>query len=136
MLQSRVDKSPTRRATLNRCPTRSNCLSLASGARVSQLFFAGDRVVKIKRAVDYGFVNHLSLESRHQSCLDEVRLNRLLSDGVYLACEPIVDAGGGTIRFGGEGEPVEWATLMRLLPGDAMLDVLIERGRLPSNIGE
>src|SRR4051795_684879 len=64
---------------------------------VSQLFFAGDRVVKIKRAVDYGFVNHLTLEARHQSCLDEVRLNRRLSDGVYLAREPIVDTGGGTL---------------------------------------
>ena len=103
---------------------------------VSQLFFAGDRVAKIKRAVDYGFVNHLSLESRHQSCLDEVRLNRRLSDGVYLACEPIVDTGGGTLRLGGEGEPAEWATLMRLLPADAMLDALIERGELPANIGK
>jgi uncharacterized protein len=103
---------------------------------VSQLFFSGDRVVKIKRSVDYGFVNHLTLESRHQSCLDEVRLNRLLSDEVYLGCEPIIDAGGGKLRLGGEGEPIEWATLMRLLPADAMLDVLIERGQLPSNIGE
>jgi aminoglycoside phosphotransferase family enzyme/predicted kinase len=103
---------------------------------VSQLFFAGERVVKIKRAVDYGFVNHLTLSSRHQSCLDEVRLNRLLSDGVYLACEPVVDAGDGKLRLGGEGEPVEWATLMRLLPAEAMLDVLIERGQLPPDIGE
>ena len=38
--------------------------------------------------------------------------------------------------LGGEGEPVEWATLMRLLPADAMLDVLIERGQLPEHIGE
>ena len=103
---------------------------------VSQLFFAGDRVVKIKRAVDYGFVNHLTLESRRHSCLDEVRLNRRLSDEVYLACEPIVDSGDGKLRIGGEGEPVEWATLMRLLPAEAMLDVLIELGQLPANIGE
>ena len=101
---------------------------------VSQLFFAGDRVVKIKRAVDYGFVNHLTLASRQQSCEDEVRLNRRLSDGVYLGCEPIVRDGNGAPRLGAEGEPVEWATVMRLLPADRMLDALIERGNAPDGV--
>ena len=38
----------------------------------------------------YGFVDHTSPEARHQSCLDEVRLNRRLTDGVYLDVVPIV----------------------------------------------
>ncbi len=42
---------------------------------ISWVFLAGDKVVKVKRPVAYGFVDHTSLEARHQSCLDEVRLN-------------------------------------------------------------
>src|SRR5262245_2983688 len=57
---------------------------------VSWVFFAGDRVVKVKRPVVYPFVDHRTLTARHQSCLDEVRLNRRLTDGVYLGVVPVV----------------------------------------------
>src|SRR5688500_11856534 len=88
---------------------------------ISWVFLAGNRVVKLKRPVAFPFVDHTSLASRHQSCLDEVRLNRRLTDDVYLEVVPIVQTRDGC-RVGGEGTPVEWATLMRRLPADGMLD--------------
>jgi aminoglycoside phosphotransferase family enzyme/predicted kinase len=102
---------------------------------ISRIFFAGNRVVKLKRAVDYGFVNHLSLESRRQSCVDEVRLNQRLSDDIYLSCEPIT-ATDGSPRLGGEGAPVEWATVMRRLPAESMLDRHLESGDRPEALAE
>ena len=102
---------------------------------VSWVFLAGDRVVKVKKAVSYGFVDHTSLESRRRSCEDEVRLNHRLTDGVYLGVVPIVRGPAG-YRVDAEGTPVEWATLMRRLPAEGMLDALLAAGEVPPRLGE
>jgi aminoglycoside phosphotransferase family enzyme/predicted kinase len=100
---------------------------------ISWVFLAGDKVVKVKRPVAYGFVDHTSLEARHQSCLDEVRLNRRLTDGVYLDVVPIVHI-DGSYRVAGEGDPIEWATLMRRLSAPGMLDALLAAGHAPPDL--
>jgi hypothetical protein len=97
---------------------------------VSWVFLAADRVVKVKKPVSYGFVDHTTLKSRHRSCADEVRLNRRLTDGVYLEVVPIVRDRTG-YRVAVEGVPVEWATLMRRLPKEGMLDALVAAGAIP-----
>jgi aminoglycoside phosphotransferase family enzyme/predicted kinase len=102
---------------------------------ISWVFLAGNRVVKLKKPVAFPFVDHSSLPSRHQSCLDEVRLNRRLTDDVYLDVVPIVQT-RDRCRVGGEGTPVEWATLMRRLPADGMLDRLLASGTAPADLSE
>lgn len=102
---------------------------------VSLVMLAGDRVVKIKRPVDLGFVDHRTLASRERSCRDEVRLNRRLTDGVYLGVEPLAAAPEG-LRLGACGEPVEWAVVMRRLPADLMLDVLLRQGPAPEALAD
>jgi uncharacterized protein len=102
---------------------------------VSWVFLAGDRVVKVKKPVNYGFVDHTAPEARRRSCEDEVRLNRRLTDGVYLGVVPVVRGPAG-YRVDAEGAPVEWATLMRRLPAEAMLDALLAAGEAPPHLGE
>jgi aminoglycoside phosphotransferase family enzyme/predicted kinase len=102
---------------------------------VSWVFLAGDRVVKVKRSVDYGFVDHTTLASRRRSCLEEVRLNRRLTNGVYLDAVPIVRDHAGYL-VAAEGVPVEWATLMRRLPAEGMLDALLAAGKVPPCLGD
>ena len=63
---------------------------------VSWVFLAGDRVVKVKKPVSYGFVEHTALESRRRSCEDEVRLNHRLTNGVYLSVVPVVHGPAAT----------------------------------------
>jgi aminoglycoside phosphotransferase family enzyme/predicted kinase len=103
---------------------------------VSWVFLAGDRVVKVKKPVAYGFVDHTTLTSRHRSCADEVRLNRRLTNGVYLDVLPIVHNERAGYHVAGEGAPVEWATLMRRLPAEGMLDALLALGTLPPCLGD
>ena len=102
---------------------------------VSWVFLAGDRVVKVKKPVKYGFVDHTTLENRHRSCAEEVRLNRRLTDEVYLDVVPIVRDWAG-YQVSAKGAPVEWATLMRRLPEEGMLDVLLAAGTLPARLGD
>ena len=50
---------------------------------ISLLFFAGDRVYKVKKPVDLGFLD-FTTERRRFFCEEEVRLNRRLAERVYL----------------------------------------------------
>jgi aminoglycoside phosphotransferase family enzyme/predicted kinase len=100
---------------------------------ISWVFLAGDRVIKVKRPVQYGFVDYSTLERRRHSCEEEVRLNRRLTDGVYLGTVPITLGPDGFI-VAGTGRAVEWATLMRRLPADHMLDALIASDQVPANV--
>lgn len=100
---------------------------------ISWVFLAGPFVIKVKRPVHFDFVDHSTIDRRQASCLEEVRLNQRLTDGVYLDVVPIVRAIDG-IRVSGDGEVVDWATLMRRLPADAMLDRVLDCTEPPPGI--
>ncbi len=100
---------------------------------ISWVFLAGDKVVKVKRPLKLDFVDHGSLEQRRFSCEEEVRLNRRLTEGVYLDVVPITARGDG-LEVQGDGPVVEWATLMRRMPAEGMLDVLLAEGGAPANL--
>ncbi len=105
---------------------------------ISLLFFAGERVYKLKQAVDLGFVDASTLEKRRVLCAEEVRLNAPLAPGVHLgvvavrrgadghlALDPVDSEGGGR---GSTGEIVEYAVAMLRLPEEFMLARRLERG--------
>ena len=89
---------------------------------ISWVFLAGDRVYKVKKPVDLGFLDFTTLERRRFFCEEEVRLNRRLTHDVYLGVVElnVRDA----ITFGGRGPTVDVAVMMRRLPHDRMLDEL------------
>ena len=96
---------------------------------ISWVFLAGDLVYKIKKPVDFGFLDFTTLEKRKHFCEREVVLNRRLCPEVYLGVVPVVKTKEG-FRFEGEGEVVEWAVKMRRLPEEGMMGRLIKEGRL------
>jgi aminoglycoside phosphotransferase family enzyme/predicted kinase len=63
----------------------------------SWVFLAGSWVYKIKKPVDYGFLDYSTLEKRHHFCSQEVTLNSRLSPDVYLGIATIVRDKNGTI---------------------------------------
>lgn len=105
---------------------------------ISRIFLGRDRVLKIKRPVHYSFVDYGTLEKRRRACQDEVRLNRLLADDVYLGVVPIFrDEVGHRIGQPGErGEPVEWGTWMRRIDDREMLDHILQRDHLPDDLAD
>lgn len=102
---------------------------------ISWVFLSGDRVIKLKRPVHYSFVDYSTLEKRRAACEEEVRLNRLLAGDIYLGVVAII-RDGDTVRVDGSGEPIEWATLMRRLDADHMLDVLLKNDAVPPDIAD
>jgi hypothetical protein len=95
---------------------------------VSLLFFVGERVYKLKQAVDLGFIDATTLEKRRALCLAEARLNAALAPGVHLGIVPVTRGLDGHLALGGRGEVVEWAVEMVRLPEERMLARLLERG--------
>jgi aminoglycoside phosphotransferase family enzyme len=94
------------------------------------LFLTEERVYKVKKPVDLGFLDFTTLERREHFCREEVRLNSRLSPQVYLGVVPITVGPHGRLRVGADGEPVEWAVEMVRLPAHRMLSRLLESGEI------
>ena len=96
---------------------------------ISVVLLAGDFAYKLKKPLDLGFLDFSTLEKRREACEAEVRLNRRLAPEVYLGVVPVTPGPDGP-RFGGEGEPLEYAVRMRRLPPEATAAARLERGEL------
>jgi aminoglycoside phosphotransferase family enzyme/predicted kinase len=94
---------------------------------VSRLYFVGDRVYKVKKPVDYGFLDFTTLEKRRFFCAEEVRLNDRFAPDTYLGVVELRRE-GNRVRAGGSGPLVDYAVAMRRLPRERMLDQLIAAG--------
>jgi hypothetical protein len=96
---------------------------------ISWVFLTDREVWKLKRPVDYGFVDYTTLERRRRCCEAEVRLNRRLAPDVYLGVAP-VRLGPRGHWFGPDGDVVDYAVRMRRLADDRSAEALLRRGAL------
>lgn len=98
---------------------------------ISWVFLAGELVYKLKKPLDFGFLDFTSLEKREYFCHEEVRLNRRLAPDIYLGMRPVtLDEGGRCVMGGGTGDPVEFAVEMKRLPEEDMMYSLLDRGEI------
>src|SRR5512139_3551088 len=96
---------------------------------ISFVFIAGDLVYKVKKSVDFGFLDFTTLAKRKYFCEEELRLNRRLAPETYLEVASIGEDGKGALRPG-VGRPVEYAVVMKKLPLERMLKKLLAEGRV------
>lgn len=94
---------------------------------ISYLFFTDVQVYKIKKPVDYGFLDFTTLEKRRDDCYQEVELNRRISPEVYLGVVEIREQTGRYV-VEGPGRTAEYAVKMRRLPRDRSMNLLLDRG--------
>jgi len=95
---------------------------------ISWVVLAGDFAYKLRKPVNFGFLDFSTLERRRADCEAEVTLNRALCPDLYLGVIDVVQGGDGHLHMGGPGIPVEPAVQMRRLPESGMLPNLLERG--------
>jgi aminoglycoside phosphotransferase family enzyme/predicted kinase len=96
---------------------------------ISWVLLTGRYAYKIKKPVNFGFVDFSTLDKRRFFCHEELRLNRRLAPDWYLDVVPIT----GSVerpRWGGPGPAIEYAVKMRQFPHDARLDLVLARGEL------
>ncbi len=95
---------------------------------ISTLFLTDDRVYKVKKAVDLGFVDFSTLERRRYFCDEECHLNRRLAPEIYLGVVDVRLDHEGLASLTGSGPIVDHAVEMRRLPLHGMLDERLDRG--------
>ena len=86
----------------------------------SVVVIAGDDVYKLKKPVNFGFLDYSTVKRRRAMCRAEVRLNRRLAPTVYL--------GTGELRPNA-GEPGDWVVHMRRLDDAASLEAMVRDRR-------
>jgi hypothetical protein len=102
---------------------------------ISLLFLTGKHVYKVKKPVDFGFLNFTSLEKRRYFCEQEVKLNRRLSPDIYLGVVKLTRE-QNRILLDGEGEAVEYAVKMKQIPEELLMDKLLENNRVTGEMIE
>src|SRR5690349_12177101 len=70
----------------------------------SWVFLTDADAWKVKRPVDFGFLDFRTVEARRRACEDEVRLNRRLAPGIYLGVVPVRSSPGGLSLRGGQDD--------------------------------
>jgi len=95
---------------------------------ISVVFLTGEFVYKLKKPIDFSFLDYTGLDARHKMCELEVKLNQRLSRGVYLGVVEL-RRDGGRFHLEGRGEVVEYAVKMKQLPDDASLSNRIMSGK-------
>ena len=102
---------------------------------ISFLFLTDTHVYKIKKPVDFGFLDFTTLEKRRFYCFEELRLNRRLSPDIYLGVVELRRDPDGRVAFNGKGEVIEYAVKMLRLPAERMMSRLLEEDRVtPADI--
>ena len=96
---------------------------------ISFVVLTGTFAYKIKKQVDFGFLDFTTLEKRRFYCQEELRLNARFAPQVYLDVVAI----GGTReipRVGDDTQAIEYAVKMREFSQEVLADRMLARGEL------
>ncbi len=94
----------------------------------SWIFLSGKYAYKMKKPVNFGFLDFSSHAKRHYFCTEELRLNRRFAPELYLAVLPV----GGSVDQPRLNQEPALAHLvkMRRFPQENQLDRMLEAGKL------
>lgn len=98
---------------------------------MSWVFLTERHAFKLKKPVCLPYVDYRTIERRHESCDNELRLGRRLAPNVYDEVVPLVSSPDG-LSVAGAGEIVDWLVVMRRLPAARMLPQMLARGEATS----
>ncbi|HHP7231760.1 MAG TPA: AAA family ATPase [Xenococcaceae cyanobacterium] len=96
---------------------------------VSYVLLTGDYAYKLKKPVNFGFLDYGTLEKRKYFLEAEISLNNAIAPELYLAVLPITQEGEKFV-LNGSGEPVAYTLKMRQFPQENLLINLFEAGKL------
>jgi len=96
---------------------------------ISWVLLTGQYAYKIKKPVNFGFLDFSTLQKRRFFCQEELRLNRRLAADLYLEVVPITGSADHP-KIAGPSEAIEYAVKMTQFPSGCTLNERAERGQL------
>ncbi len=93
---------------------------------ISWILLTGEYAYKVKKPVNFGFLDFTTLAQRRHCCEEEVRLNQRLAPDIYIG---LVAIGGSdeAPELDTEGEAIEYAVKMYQFDTELRLDRLLKR---------
>ncbi|MBD2077803.1 AAA family ATPase [Phormidium sp. FACHB-592] len=102
---------------------------------ISYVLLTGDYAYKVKKPVNFGFLDFSTLEKRQHFCAEELRLNQRGAAQLYLDVLPIAQT-GDRFQLSGAGEAVEYVVKMQQFPQSSLFTELFDRGELTAPLLE
>jgi aminoglycoside phosphotransferase family enzyme len=99
---------------------------------ISWVIINGRFVYKIKKPIQYSFLDFSTLDKRKFYCEREIELNKRLTDEVYIDVQPIISKDGHFL-IGGDGEVIDYAVRMRKLDNEKQMDVLLLNNKVTAS---
>ena len=96
---------------------------------ISTIILNGKFVYKLKKPVDFGFLDYSTLNKRHNYCLEEVRINEKYAPTLYLGVVSIT----GSIndpQIDGKGQVLDYAVKMHRFSQRDQLDNIVDHSGL------
>lgn len=100
---------------------------------ISWVLLTGQYAYKIKKNIQFDFLDFSTLEKRHFYCEEELRLNRRLAPALYLQVVPITGTPEQP-QINGNGETIEYAVQMKQFASNQLLSDFADQGRLDAAI--
>ena len=95
---------------------------------ISWVILTDQYVYKIKKPIEFSFLNFSTLEKRKEYCEKEVKLNKRLVPEMYLEVLPIKKSNGKYHILDNQGTIIDYAVLMRRMDETKQLDLLLDHG--------
>ena len=87
-------------------------------------------VYKIKKPIQYSFLDFSTVQKRKYFCEREVQLNKRLTDNIYLDVLPVKEISGRLLMDGEAGDIIDYAVRMRKVDRDRQMDVLLVNNKV------
>jgi len=97
---------------------------------ISMVFVGDEFVYKVKKPVNFGFLDFTTLEKRHYYCQQEVKLNRRLAKNLYVGVLPVRRTENGYSLRETSGEIADYAVKMKRIPQELLMKSLFQQGQL------
>ncbi|MEG4423669.1 MULTISPECIES: AAA family ATPase [unclassified Microcoleus] len=97
---------------------------------LSFVLLTGKYAYKVKKPVNFGFIDCSTLEKRYVFCKEELRLNQRLAPELYLKVIPISKNGSAFMIAENNQEAVEYAVKMYQFPQSDLFINLFQAGKL------
>ncbi len=96
---------------------------------ISYVFLTGDYAYKVKKTVNFGFLDYSTTDKRKHYCDRELEMNQLGAPGIYLDVLPISQI-GETLALGNSTYIVEYTLKMRQFSQENLWSQLFDRQEL------
>jgi len=101
---------------------------------ISFVILTKNSAYKIKKPVDFGFLDFSTLEKRKHFCKEELRLNSRLCPELYEEIIAFTETDNGSrVEINGEGPVVEYAVKMKQFPQKNIMTHLLQQNKITTH---